>query len=154
MDLQTKFNKCVVVCGLRDILTQHGIPQTEAVTVKIEQPRGKDIVTTTVPTNKGTVFANTSSDFRGDVIEFLNRADAMFELVSELPKSSVSTTSQTGGVEQTIYEYKMTFECGKLESAIPDSVEFPPEMKKSSLAVISVPFAKIIPWPPRPCCTF
>ena len=152
IDLQSRFNKSVLACCLRDILTQHGIPQNEAVIVKIQQPDGTDIVETEVPTSNKTILASKSSDFRGDVIEFLNRADAMFEFVSKLPPSKVSTIYMNGNVEQTESMYKITFECGKMSSILTGG-EPPVAMKESPLAIIIVPFDICKPCGPRPCCS-
>ena len=152
MDLQSRLHKAVVGCGLRDILTQHGIPQDEVVKISIENSQGKVLVSTDVPTSKGKVMTNQTSNLREDVVEFLNRADTMFELVSKLPKSDVSLSSQKDGVEQTEEMYKITFECGKIKSVMMDSDRLPPEMKESPLANISILGFRCKPCPPAPCC--
>ena len=152
MELKARLNKAVVGCGLRDILTQHGIPQDEVVKITIQKPNGDEIVSTEVPTSKGKVMTNQTSNLREDVVDFLNRAEAMFELVSELPNSSASMNSTTGGVEQTEEIYQVTFECGKINSIMNDSDRLPPEMKETPLAVISISGVRCKPCPPLPCC--
>ncbi|MDJ0689907.1 MAG: hypothetical protein QNJ41_15500 [Xenococcaceae cyanobacterium MO_188.B32] len=152
MDLKARLNKAVVGCGLRDILTQHGIPQDEVVKISIRDSNGKTVVSTDVPTSIGKVMTNQTSNLREDVVDFLNRADAMFELVSELPKSSTSINSKTDGVEQTEAIYQIAFDCGNIKSIVTDVSQISSNMPENPLATIIVVFNVCKPCGNRPCC--
>lgn len=150
IDLQTRLNKSVVAFRLRDILIQHGIPQEETVKISIEDSRGQVLVSSEIPPSKGKVMVNQASSLREDVVDFLNRADAMFELLSKLPKANASVQDNPEKVM-----YQITFDCGKMESIMQNGEKVTAEMKASPLTTISVRGYKYSPCPVPPfadCC--
>lgn len=116
--LQSCLAQSVVVCGLRDILTRKGIPSEENVQLHIEY-KDEILVSHEIPERSSKIAViQQMSDFREEIDDFFNRAEALNGLLGMLPREEPSEDGKT----RTLF--KLIFDVGIIKFGEP-AVEYP-----------------------------
>lgn len=107
--LEACLAKCIDGCGLRDILTQNGIPADETVMLHVKRD-DEILVSQEIPAkSSASSIARQPTNFVEEIHDFLDRAETSDGLLSALPKSD----SCTDGTSETLY--KFIFDIGNFQ---------------------------------------
>ena len=114
-ELESCLAKCVVCCGLRDLLTKTGIASDEPVELHIEY-NDNLLVRQDIPKKSTKIaVAQQATDFGEEINDFFIRAEASNHFLSKLPKSEPFEDGSTSTIFKVTFNIG-SFQCGKFES--------------------------------------
>jgi hypothetical protein len=119
-ELESCLEKAISGLGLRDTLAKYGVPQQDSVMVSIESNQ-TTLVHCKMEPKKGNIASiqSTSGNLRQEILDFLDKAENEFGLLSLLPKTK--KLKETG--KETLI---VTFDCldSKLNESQKDASSF------------------------------